>query len=172
MSWEMDKQLEERLKRVQPAPPSDLLEARIEDSLRAKQRQQRMSRIRQGLSWGGFAVAASVLIIFGILLFNGRLDLSSPESESPTEPEMVRDLAVEPASDRSGEEDGFEPVVAENNLKGRVDEGIVFLRNGLTARRYRYEFIDRVVWRNPSDGAVIEMEVPRDEVVLVPVQTF
>ena len=68
--------------------------------------------------------------------------------------------------------DTFRPILAENNLKSRVDEGIVFLRNGLTARRYRYEFVDRVVWKNPSDGAIMEMEIPRDEVVLIPVQTF
>jgi len=70
------------------------------------------------------------------------------------------------------DESDFKPVLAQNNLRDRVDEGIVFLKNGVTARKYRYEFVDKVVWRNPSDGAVIEMEVPRDEVVLIPVQTF
>lgn len=169
MSLEMDKKLEARLKKAIPAPPSDLLTAGIEQALRQRSRRQHLARVRQVLSWGGLAVAASLLIGFGFMLFNGRLDIKSPGLDG----EPGAEIEAVPVTNGTGAaNDGFRPVVAENNYKGRVDEGIVFLRNGLTARRYRYEFIDRVVWRNPSDGAVIEMEVPRDEVVLVPVQTF
>ena len=167
MSLEMDKNLETRLKKARPSGPSELLGDRIAKALQARQRQAHMARIRQILSWGGLAAAASVLITCGILLFHGRLNLepAQPGIQTTMEPAQATPVAAVA-------EDDFQPVVAENNLKSRVDEGIVFLRNGLTARRYRYEFIDRVVWKNPSDGSVIEMEVPRDEVVLVPVQTF
>ena len=169
MSLEMDKEFENRLKKARPAPPTELVEARIEKALQARERQKRMARVRQFLSWGGLAMAASILIVMGILMFNGRLDFEKHSQEPEAVPAQSQTTQSAP---EAAVADEFEPVVAENNLKGRVDEGIVFLRNGLTARRYRYEFVDRVVWRNPSDGAVIEMEVPRDEVVLVPVQTF
>jgi hypothetical protein len=115
------------------------------------------------------AIAASVLITFGFLLFNGRLTLSPGEAVEPgAEPIALQSVPQAPEETL----DTFKPILAENNLQSRVDEGIVFLRNGLTARRYRYEFLDRVVWKNPSNGAVVEMEIPRDEVILVPVQTY
>ena len=169
MSFEKDKSFEEQLRKARPSKPNLDLQRQIGLSMAAMTRSQRFRQWRVASTWAGMAIAASVLITFGVLLFNGRLSLSQPIQseelivESPAL--MVGDTPFEAP-------DAFRPVLAENNLKGRVDEGIVFLKNGLTARRYRYEFVDRVVWRNPSDGAVVEMEIPRDEVVLIPVQTF
>jgi len=166
MSFEKDKMLEAQLRELKPLPPSPLLSGRIEASLRGMQRRRQVNRIRTWVAWGGLAAAATLLISFGVLLFNGRLSYQPAGLSDPIATEMVQDTPV------LTDADAFQPVIAENNLKGRIDEGIVFLRNGLTARRYRYEFIDRVVWENPANGAQIEMEIPRDEVVLVPVQTF
>ena len=170
MSFDKEKSFEEKLRAARPADPPEELEKRLSIAIQKAGRHAKVARLRQLTGWGGMAVAAGLLITFGILLFNGRLDLnglSSGEALADRTPADVSELQA-----GAGREDGFTPVFAENNLKSRVDEGIVFLRNGLTARRYRYEFIDRVVWQNPSDGAVVEVEVPRDEVVLVPVQTF
>lgn len=166
MSMEKDRQFEQQLRSLNPRRPGFGLEQRIEAGILAEARRRRLARWRTSFTWGGLATAASVLITFGVLLFNGRLALPGPAAEAPA-------ARAVPLDTSAGQPDaGFQPVLAENNLRGRVDEGIVFLRNGLTARRYRYEFIDRVVWRNPDDGAVVEMEIPREEVVLVPVKTF
>lgn len=168
MSVEEFKKLEEQLKQLKPQSPRAELRSRIEGELAKAGRRKQFMRFKAASAWAGMAVAASLLITFGILLFNGRMSLDRAEGNVALEeqpPLTVGQLPEEPA-------DGFEPVLAENNLKSRVDEGIVFLKNGLTARRYRYEFVDRVVWRNPADGAVVEMEIPRDEVVLIPVRTF
>lgn len=168
MSLEKDKQFEKQLRESRPMAASAELRDRVGQAIAARERKQNLARWRVISGWGGLAVAAAALITFGILLFNGRLEVatqSQPEAEDASPPLTVSNTP-------SADPDAFEPVLAENNLKGRIDEGIVFLDNGLTARRYRYEFVDRVVWRNPADGAVVEMEIPRDEVVLIPVRTF
>jgi hypothetical protein len=168
MSVEEFKKLEEQLRQLKPRAPRAEVRFRIEGELAKAGRSRKLKRFRTVSAWTGMAAAASILITSGILLFNGRMSLDAPVEEQllPEEPPLtVGQIPDEPV-------DAFEPVLAENNLKSRVDEGIVFLKNGLTARRYRYEFVDRVVWRNPADGAVVEMEIPRDEVVLIPVRTF
>jgi hypothetical protein len=170
MNLEQNKQFEAQLRTHKPASASQQLKERIETALKRESRAQRREKLRSAFSWVGLAAAASLLITFGVLLFNGRLAFGpDPAGAAVAGPDAPGPRQAEETHAGSGE---FKPVLAENNLLNRVDEGIVFLRNGLTARRYRYEFVDRVVWQNPVDGATVEMEVPRDEVVLVPVQTF
>lgn len=168
MSLDKDREFAEQLRAMRPAEPSPALEKRISESISAARRKTAYTRWRMWAAWGSFATAAAALVVFGLTLFQGGAARQTlpPAGETPAEPPLV--VGQTPTEDP----ESFEPVLAENNLKGRVDEGIVFLKNGLTARRYRYEFVDRVVWRNPADGAVVEMEIPRDEVVLIPVQTF
>ncbi|HKJ91326.1 MAG TPA: hypothetical protein VJ960_09365 [Oceanipulchritudo sp.] len=168
MNPDKDRSLEERLGTVQPRPVNPALKDAVRASLRRRERQVRLRKIRSGFGWTIMAAAAMLLISFGFLLFNGRLALLPRETDSDGGAVTAGTGHADPKSER----DMFNPVLAENNLQSRTDEGIVFLRNGLTARRYRYEFVDRVVWRNPTSGAVVEMEVPREEVILVPVQTF
>ena len=166
MSVEKDKLFEERLRTARPLSPHPRLKERIDASISQIDRKRAYARWRVITGWAGLATAAAALITFGLLLFNGRIAIEGgfPDSQSVDQPPLT-------VNQEAGK-DEFQPVLAENNLKERIDEGIVFLDNGLTARRYRYEFIDRVVWRNPSDGAIVEMEIPREEYVLIPVQTF
>lgn len=168
MNPDKDRSLEERLSAVKPRPVNPALKDAVRASLRGRERQVRLRKIRSGVGWTVMAAAAMLLITFGFLLFNGRLALLPRETDSDGEAVTAGTGHADPEMER----DMFNPVLAENNLQSRTDEGIVFLRNGLTARQYRYEFVDRVVWRNPASGAVVEMEVPREEVILVPVQTF
>lgn len=166
MSLEKNKAFEAELKSIRPGRPSQQVLQEIERGIRKSEERNRVIRWKNWSVWGGLAVAASVLLAFGFSLLNPQMD--PVESTPAGDPEP---LVVNGSGARVDESD-FKPVLAQNNLRDRVDEGIVFLKNGVTARKYRYEFVDKVVWRNPSDGAVIEMEVPRDEVVLIPVQTF
>lgn len=164
MNLEQNKQFEADLRKVRPVSAGKNLQKGIEAGLWKAGRIRRREKLRSAISWAGLAVAASLLITFGFLLFNGRLAIDDTSGETVSVESSGKELESEP--------DEFKPILAENNLQNRIDEGIVFLRNGLTARQYRYEFVDRVVWQNPVDGATVEMEIPRDEVVLVPVQTF
>ncbi|MCC5807016.1 MAG: hypothetical protein JJU00_11875 [Opitutales bacterium] len=64
------------------------------------------------------------------------------------------------------------PVRAENYLANRIDEGVFIVGNHIAARQYRYQFVDTVVWEDPRDGTTVEMSVPREEIVLVPIHSF
>lgn len=169
MNLDENNKFEEQLREFRPSRVRPKVESNIRRGLDRGDRMERRRRLGSLIAWGSVAVAASLLITFGFLLFNGRLAFNSVESGSPTVEPLVMDADPVPTEETV---DSFKPILAENNLQNRVDEGIVFLRNGLTARRYRYEFLDRVVWENPTNGAIVEMEVPRDEVILVPVQTY
>ena len=158
MRSEEQKSLEEKLREVSLRPPPPELEKRIASALRSQRRLFRWSRMRRGAIWGGMAAAAALFLGVGVAFWTGSLSL--PQEEPPT------------ARGTVAADEGFRPVHAENRLQNKVDEGIVFLQNGLPARQYRFEFVDRVVWENPRDGSKMEMEVPREEVVLVPVRTF
>ena len=169
MNLDEKKTFEEQLRKFAPSPVDRRVASGIGRGLEKSYRADRRRRIGSLLTWGSVAIAASILITFGFLLFNGYLTIAPGGPGQETSPPLLVDQTPE---EENRSEDTFTPVLAENNLQNRVDEGIVFLRNGLTARRYRYEFLDRVVWKNPSNGAVVEMEIPRDEVILVPVQTY
>jgi hypothetical protein len=169
MNIDEQKTFENQLQQFKPTAAGPGISLRIKQGLESSSRADRRRRIASTVTWGSVALAASILITFGFLLFNGRLTLGTHGADTPVSEPMVAESTPEPPVESK---DTFTPVLAENNLQNRVDEGIVFLRNGLTARRYRYEFIDRVVWKNPTSGAVVEMEIPRDEVILVPVQTY
>jgi hypothetical protein len=158
MRGEEPTSIEKRLREVSLRPPPPELEKRIASALRSQRRLFRWSRLRRNAVWGGMAAAAALFLGSGVAFWTGSLSL--PHKEPPTGGGIVRP------------DEGFRPVHAENRLQNKVDEGIVFLRNGLPARQYRFEFVDRVVWENPRDGSTMEMEVPREEVVLVPVRTF
>lgn len=170
MNLEQNKRFEAQLRKLRPAAVNPRLKIRIETALKRERRVQGREKFRSVVAWAGLAVAASILITFGFLLFNGRLPLG-PDSVAISGTGLAEPES-EPVAEGVSDTGEFKPVLAENNLQNRIDEGIVFLRNGLTARRYRYEFVDRVVWQNPVDGATVEMKIPRDEVILVPVQTF
>jgi hypothetical protein len=171
MNPENQRHFEEHLRQARPHAFDPVLKERIQNELRIVARRQRIARFRSSAGWAGLAIAATILITFGFLLFNGRISLQDLSPDPPlalqTEPEP--DPVVSDPADKTSP---FKPVLTQNNLQSRIDEGIVFLKNGMTARRYRYQFVDRVVWENPADGAMVELEVPRDEIVLIPVQTF
>jgi hypothetical protein len=156
------KEFENSLKGIRPRPLSRELEGRLIDQLKSgATTPARFSAPLVGL----LMMAAVLLISVAVWLYR------APPSVSPTDAHSVA-YATAVSGDREQSVNEFQPVQAKNTLLGRIDEGIVFLNNGISARRYRYQFIDTVTWEDPSDGARISMEVPREEIVLVPVQTF
>ncbi len=167
MNADKDKLFEEHLRRAEPAPVDDLLVERIGLQIRESESAGRSSRWTSYLGWGSLVAAATVMVAVGLTLFTAG-NLTSPDPAVAESSQMP----AEASRGAGGETDTYQPVLAENNLKDRIDEGIVFLDGGLTARKYRYQFIDTVVWKNPTNGARVEMQVPRDEVVLIPVQTY
>lgn len=152
------KEWEERLGQCHPVEPPEELGERLDRAVRQRRLRRRMERLRAGLGWAGLGIAACFLMGVGIGLWSGGLRWGNEEA------------LVENGQEAS--QDGETRVRAQNELQKRVDEGLVFLDNGVAARRYRYEFIDRMVWEDPEDGTRMEVAIPREEVVLVPVHSF
>lgn len=49
------------------------------------------------------------------------------------------------------------------------DEGLVFGEDEEPQRQVRMVYLERHTWTNPQTGAVVEIEVPREDIVLMPV---
>jgi hypothetical protein len=49
------------------------------------------------------------------------------------------------------------------------DEGLVFGEDEEPQRQVRMVYLERHTWTNPQTGAVVEFEVPREDIILMPV---
>lgn len=148
----------ERLRRVQPAQVPAGLKQRCVAEMRSKEYPS-TSR------WIFLAVPVAAILLLGFVAF-WLFHHESSEPDSFASFDLVESFGDE------GLEGRYLPIRTQNRLLARADEGIIFLDNGVSARRYRFHFVDTTVWENPSDGTRLAMEVPREEIILVPVQSF
>jgi hypothetical protein len=56
-----------------------------------------------------------------------------------------------------------------DELIGARDEGVVYGEGEEPQRQVRVVYLERHTWTNPKTGAVVEFEVPREDIVLMPV---
>lgn len=66
----------------------------------------------------------------------------------------------------------FEPNSFENRFIGASDDGVIGELGAVSFRRVRYQLVDTYHWANPADGSRLEMMIPREEVLLLPVVTY
>ncbi|MGJ3241384.1 MAG: hypothetical protein ACFE0O_00285 [Opitutales bacterium] len=187
-----DADLEARLKRLRPAEPPDPLAVRIQDAvarsmeqpaggdnspLRAVDAPKPSRQPEDGLSlgrpgWGWlWAPAAAVAALAVVILVDRRM---APEADAGPM------MATEPVEVEVGQDGQFmdpqiariSKVNARSFLYDAIDEGIVLTDNDRAVRQYRYRFLESVVLQNPEDGSILTMDIPREEIVQVPVQTF
>ena len=94
--------------------------------------------------------------------------LDSGNPQDPTRPTVsnLADRTENPASF------GMRAVRMEQHLANRIDDGVFIMGDRIGVQQFRYQFIDTVVWEDPRDGSTIEMSVPREEIVLVPLAAF
>jgi hypothetical protein len=76
-----------------------------------------------------------------------------------TDPPLLADLAFSPSS-------------IENRFVGASDDGIIGAVGDVSFRRVRYQLMDTCHWANPEDGSSLEMLIPREEVLFLPVVTY
>lgn len=62
------------------------------------------------------------------------------------------------------------PVSATNVFYGADVERTVQMSDDLQAQQVRLHYVDTITWRDPRRNASIQWSVPREEVVLVPLQ--
>lgn len=63
----------------------------------------------------------------------------------------------------------FEPVEVTHDLVATEDGGLVYEEEDEPARVVRYTTLERHVWTHPVTGARLEVEIPREDIVLVPI---
>lgn len=109
------------------------------------------SRLLSGLCWAIGGAAAALIAAFGLDL------LHSPQA-STVQPDLVAKA-----------ENIFEPTESSRQLLGTEESDLIYTDEQEPNRVVRYNSMERYVWANPATGAQVEVEVPREDVVLVPV---
>lgn len=66
----------------------------------------------------------------------------------------------------------FTPAGADTLVVKSIDEGLVRLSDGTAARRIRITSIDTMTWTDPLTKASLRWTVPREDVRIIPVQTY
>lgn len=156
---------ENELRKLRPTVPSARLEKAIDRELAAMPlkvyehpRSVMISRPEENLfagllsrfCWACGGAAAAVVTMVYLNAF--------PASHTATS-----------AANKSQVEQIFEPAESSRKLLATEDGGVVYTAEEEPARVVRYNSMERYVWANPTTGARVEVEVPREDVVLVPV---
>jgi len=160
--------LEKELRSLLPISPSERLAERIaadlEQVAQSREHEKAAGTIERPVkesSWFGWrslllpAIGLAAIAVLLVINHEGkeRSRTASTHSESST------GTAV--AMDETPDESVAELIEAK-------DEGVVY-ENDQPQRQVRMVFLERHTWTNPQTGAVIEFEVPREDIVLMPV---
>jgi hypothetical protein len=169
-----ESELENELRALLPAAPSPALEKRIAAEIsahaitvasprildqaptsgviaRSSQPSPLMSLLR-GLLWAGAGAAVATVILLN----------RAPQPQTP--PALPVAAATQDETIIVSEMP--EQMVTE--LIESTDEGLVY-NEDTPQRQMRLTYLERHTWTNPKTGAVIEFEVPREDIVLMPV---
>ena len=159
-----ESEFENELRALRPLNPPATIEAAIardlaaapyaEEGARDEARWSRggwsVQRLFSSLGWalGGAAVASAIILL-------------------PYGPRLAPALPAPVAPSRAA--GSFLPTESSRELLGAEDGGVTYDDNHAPAEVLRYSSIERHVWANPSTGARVEIKVPREDVVLLPV---
>ncbi|MCB1123405.1 MAG: hypothetical protein KJT03_17770 [Verrucomicrobiae bacterium] len=149
-----DQDFEKELAAMKPVAPGRHLQRRIEAELETNKRKEKSRLIRL---WPILPFAIAACLILAVSLHYSDRSGNSQSDGLPV------------ASISGNTDKALEPVEAKQILVQAFDEGVVTNDEAGPVRRFRYEFIDTVKLVDPSDGSVFTMQVPREEVLLVPV---
>jgi hypothetical protein len=104
----------------------------------------------RGLGWACTGAAA----VFAILVFTRTPALTTkPAATTPTLASTAE----------------FQPAEATSELVEAEDQGFVYGEDQTAQRQFRLVYKERHSWTNLATGAVLEVEVPREDIVLMPV---
>jgi len=165
---------EQELRGLKPIRPSRELESKIARELApvatsrswsTSERRTLLERLLPALGWSVLGAAAAVVAMLSMNLAKGGLQAKLPIGNS-TEP--TAKLATPTPTNSAVAQTGMP---ASSTVTGDVleanDEGLFDGVIGV-ARRVRYSSVERRSWQDAS-GAVTMVEVPREDVVVVPV---
>lgn len=169
-----DSELEDQLRAWRPAAPSPELGRRIAQDLAAPVVGAAVGAARSGLltrptekpgaAWRwlrdlGWALAGATAALTVVALF--------PPSDPPAAPLASSAVVADPPAAQPAA--AFEPAGSTSELLATEDSAQLVETNDGPVREVRYSFLERHAWTNPQTGARMEVEVPREDVYLVPV---
>ncbi len=166
-----ESEFENELRALRPAKPSAAVESAIQRELNreaapillppdragiiARPRESLASRILTGLCWaasGAFATALAFMFLPAL----------RPQLPTPAVPGASQ-TAQATAPDR------FQEVGSARRVIATEAGGLFYTSEKQPAELVRCSSVERHTWQNPATGTHLEVEVPREDVVLVPV---
>jgi len=167
--------LENELRSLRPKGPSSRLLAEIERELGATScvalpfaaPRDRSSGLSVWERYAPLAMPVAAAVVFGLLAarFPGRSGTARTATPRADSADVSQAVGVEPLA-------SYKPVSAETGAYASLDEGLVILADGSSARQWRDRYVDTITWRNPSTNASLQWSVPRDEVRVVPIRAY
>lgn len=154
-----DEEIEKELARLKPIVPSEALKAKIGSALEESNSSSAISLVRFRPIIA-LATAACLIFVFTISISKTSNDIDTGSAEPQTVSTQVS---------KAAHKNSYVPLQAEQRLMEAFDEGIVFTEGHDPVRKLRYQFIDTLTMVDENDGSVFTMEIPREEILFVPV---
>ncbi len=163
--------MEKELRRLCPAPPSEGLQSRIVKELDEKTTHALKKRAG-GIHFRNFKLRwAASLALAAALAIVAFLGIPKSAKVNDTPPPPIVEVEIPVAVD-SPSTSKYVPVEARHVLMNAQEEGIFYIGDHIPARKMRYRFVDSYTWKNPADGSSLQVAVPREEVLLVRLDTY
>lgn len=160
-------EFESNLRRLRPIEPTPELEQRIALALESlpaaaaipaagvlRPRRRAWPSWLNSLCWATFGATAGVA---AVVLFYPAPVTVAPVAKVPVP-------APAPAASSL-----FEPSESDRQVVSSEEAGTVYDEDNQPSRLVRYTSIEKHTWMNPSTGAEVQVEMPREDVVLVPI---
>lgn len=173
-----DSDLEDQLRALAPAAPSADLAERIGRQLAATPPSARTAgvlsrpaRTAPGFGWLrnlGWAVAGAAATFAAMFVFTTTPKNNTASSETSLNAPAVS-VAPGAKEDAAEEEQAFEPTESSRELIAFKDSKELLETEDGPVREVRYTYLERLAWAQPGTGARLEVEVPREDVYLLPV---
>lgn len=179
-----DSEIEDQLRLLKPTAPSEGLAARIERGLAISATSSPMAGViarpsKPSLFWKwmrdlGWAGAGAATALGAVALYSAVQKPTTRKSILPTAAAAApaRANATAPAAApvaATVEEQAFEPTEASRELVAVNGANELLDTEDGPVREVRYTYLERLAWAHPGTGARIEIEVPREDVYLLPV---
>ena len=103
-------------------------------------------------------------LLFKIGVFFTFLNVSNKNNLKPTSNNNL----IEPNKEVDNQ---FVPIKTKNTFEGVSREEIFISKDRIPYQPIRYQFSDSFIWKNKSDGSVIEINVPSQRFFYVPIKT-
>jgi hypothetical protein len=159
-------EIEAELRQTQPARPNPRLVSRIEQELaRSLPGAPSPERWRPWLLWAPLGAATTTALAWALFLNN-------PPAAAPT------NAGATGASDRAGSAvpqtspARFQQVQAANYFLGAEDDGVVYASADTPVRKVRYRFLATSQWKGENGRTTVEVIVPGEETVLLPMDVY